>query len=42
MTLIERFRPDPIPAIHPLPEDLATGQRADRCGDTKQVLQVPF
>ena len=42
MTCSERFRPDPIPAIHPLPEHLATGQRADWYDDTKQVLQVPW
>ena len=42
MTRIERFRPDPIPAIHPLPEYLATGQRAEWYEDTKQVLQVPW
>ncbi len=42
MTRIERLRPDPIPAIHPLPEYLATGQRAEWYEDTKQVLQVPW
>jgi hypothetical protein len=42
MRRIERFRPDPIPAIHPMPEFLATGQRAEWYEDTKQVLQVPW
>ena len=42
MTRIERLRPDPIPAIHPLPEYLATGQRAEWYEDTKRVLQVPW
>ncbi len=42
MRRIERFRPDPIPAIHPMPEYLASGQRAEWYEDTKQVLQVPW
>ena len=42
MTRIERLRPDPIPAIHPLPEYLASGQRAEWYEDTKRVLQVPW
>ncbi len=42
MTRIERHRPDPIPTIHPMPEYLATGQRADWYEDTKRVLQVPW
>ena len=42
MTRIERVRPDPIPAIHPLPEYLAAGQRAEWYEDTKRVLQVPW
>lgn len=42
MTILERLRPDPIPAIHPMPEYLVSGQRADWYEDTKQVLQVPW
>jgi hypothetical protein len=42
MTQIERLRPEPIPAIHPLPEYLATGQRAEWYEETKRVLQVPW
>jgi len=42
MTRIERHRPDPIPTVHPMPEYLATGQRADWYEDTKRVLQVPW
>ncbi len=42
MHILERLRPDPIPAIHPMPEYLASGQRAAWYEDTKQVLQVPW
>ena len=42
MDILERFRPDPVPAIHPMPEYLASGQRAQWYEDTKQVLQVPW
>jgi hypothetical protein len=42
MSRIERLRPDPIPAIHPMPEYLATGQRLDWYLDTQRVLQVPW
>jgi len=42
MNQIERLRPEPIPAIHPLPEYLASGQRAEWYEQTKQVLQVPW
>ena len=42
MTQIERIRPEPIPVIHPLPEYLAIGQRAEWYEDTKRVLQVPW
>ena len=42
MNLIKRIRPDPVPAIHPLPEYLASGQRALWYEDTKRVLQVPW
>jgi len=42
MRRIKRCRPDPIPDIHPMPEYLATGQRAKWYEDTKQVLQVPW
>jgi len=42
MTYIERLRPDPIPAIHPRPEYLASGQRAAWYEDTRRVLQVPW
>ena len=42
MTRIERLRPDPIPPIHPLPEHLASGQRALWYEDTKAILQVPW
>ena len=42
MKTIKRLTPDPIPAIHPMPEYLATGQRAVWYEETKQVLQVPW
>ena len=42
MNILERFRPDPVPVIHPMPEYLASGQRAEWYEDTKQVLQVPW
>ncbi|MDJ0782128.1 MAG: hypothetical protein QNJ22_09145 [Desulfosarcinaceae bacterium] len=42
MNILERRRPDPLPTIHPLPEYLATGQRAEWYADTKAVLQVPW
>ena len=42
MNRIERFQPDPIPAIHPLPEYLAAGQVAQWYEETKQTLQVPW
>lgn len=42
MTYIKRLRPEPIPAIHPMPEYLASGQRKDWYEDTRRVLQVPW
>ena len=42
MNILDRFRPDPIPDIHPVPEHLASGLRAEWYADTKQVLQVPW
>jgi hypothetical protein len=42
MTDLPRLRPDPIPAIHPLPEYLATGRVRERYDDMKAVFQVPW
>lgn len=42
MTKLPRLRPDPIPAIHPLPEYLADGRRQAWYEDTKRTLQVPW
>ena len=42
MTELPRLRPEPIPAIHPLPEYLAEGRRKAWYEDMKQVLQVPW
>lgn len=39
---LPRLKPAPIPAIHPLPEYLATGERKAIYDDTKSVLQVPW
>ncbi|PWE32341.1 hypothetical protein DDZ14_11495 [Maritimibacter sp. 55A14] len=39
---MQRRKPDPIPAIHPLPEYLATGPVRDSYEDTKAVLGVPW
>ena len=42
MNRIERHKPDHFPEIYPLPEYLATGQRAAWYEDMKKVLQVPW
>ncbi|MEM6487897.1 MAG: hypothetical protein AAF677_06430 [Pseudomonadota bacterium] len=42
MPTLVRLRPDPIPAIHPLPERAANGRRLAVYRDTKTVLQVPW
>ena len=42
MTDLPRLRPEPIPAIHPLPEYMANGRRKAWYVDLKQVLQVPW
>jgi len=42
MNDLPRAMPTPIPAIHPLPEYLATGKTKDRYEDMKAVLQVPW
>ena len=42
MTDLPRKKPDPIPAIHPLPEYLAAGARKAVYEDTKAVLGVPW
>ena len=39
---IARRKPDPVPAIFPLPERDATGERLEMYEDTKAVLQVPW
>lgn len=41
-TPILRALPDPVPAIHPLPEYLAIGATKARYEDMKSVLQVPW
>ena len=42
MTSLPRHKPDPIPAIHPLPEFAATGARKAVYEDTKAALGVPW
>lgn len=42
MTELRRIYPEPVPAIHPLPEYAVTGQRKERYEDMKQILQVPW
>ena len=42
MTDLPRLKPDPIPAIHPLPEYRAEGRRKAWYQDTKEALQVPW
>lgn len=42
MMKLPRLRPEPIPAIHPLPEYLAEGERKRWYEEAKQVLQVPW
>lgn len=42
MTELPRKKSDPIPAIHPLPEYLASGARKAFYEDTKAVLGVPW
>jgi len=42
MSTLPRVKPGPTPAIHPLPEYLAEGQRREWYEGAKQVLQVPW
>lgn len=40
--IMPRVRPETIPAIHPLPEYMASGKIAEWYQGTKEVLQVPW
>ncbi len=42
MTTLPRQYPDPLPAIHPLPEYLAAGERKRWYEEMKLALQVPW
>jgi hypothetical protein len=42
MTELLRLKPDPIPALHPVPELLAEGGLRARYEDMKAVLRVPW
>jgi hypothetical protein len=42
MTRLERLKPDPVPAVHPLPEYAVSGERAQLYREMKDTLQVPW
>ena len=42
MRKLERLKPDPIPALHPLPEYAVSGERAQWYREMKEALQVPW
>ena len=42
MTDLPRLKPDPIPAIKPLPEYRVEGMRKALYDDTRRVMQVPW
>jgi hypothetical protein len=42
MPELTREPPEPLPSIHPTPEYLVSGQRAQWYADMKQVFQVPW
>ena len=42
MSKLVRLTPDPIPAIHPVPEYAATGDLAEVYERTKEGLRVPW
>ena len=42
MSALPRIRPDPTPAIHPVPEYRAEGRLKAQYEDMKQVFQVPW
>ena len=42
MAELQRLKPNPIPAIHPLPEYAVEGQRAEWYAEMKTALQVPW
>jgi hypothetical protein len=42
MSELPRLKPDPIPAIHPVPEYAATGDLAEVYERTKEGLRVPW
>jgi len=42
IALVRRLLPSPLPAIHPVPEYLASGALAQRYEETKRVLDVPW
>jgi hypothetical protein len=42
MPPLPRFKPDPLPTLHPVPEYAVDGARADWYAETKAVMQVPW
>ena len=42
MDTLERIKPDPVPAIHPVPEYAVDGERARWYAEMKAALQVPW
>ena len=40
--ILQRRKPDPIPAIHPVPEYAVEGERAKWYAEMKVVFQVPW
>ncbi len=42
MSELERLKPDPVPAIHPLPEYAAKDERAQWYWEMKDALQLPW
>lgn len=42
MTILPRLKPDPIPAINPVPEYAVTGERRQWYAEMKTALQVPW
>ena len=42
MTDLPRLKPEPVPAIHPVPEYAVEGRRKDWYEDMKARLQVPW
>ena len=42
MPSLPRLKPDPVPAVHPVPEYVVNDDRAEWYAETKAVMQVPW